>query len=186
VEEIDKLRIAYQKISGGSTKKVAFKLPKLLHLSMQDVINEGKAETLSGYYVELVAFPFYCLYQSYFEEVLAGNKAIKNTLIFDHLPSCGLSQHDLKKVKNYQYHASQISIRKFPGILVEVCAYIQASLDFSNKRNDFIRDLTMPIAILALKDRIDQKIMRLESGQMTDIKTTKNVGTQLSITKWSK
>jgi len=50
VEEIDKRKIAYQKISRGSTKKVAFKLPKLLHLSMQDVMHEGKAENLSGYY----------------------------------------------------------------------------------------------------------------------------------------
>lgn len=186
MEEIDKLRAAYQQITANRKKKVSFKIPKLLYVVMQDVVREEAKASLSGYYLELVGFPFFCLYKDYFDALLTGQQAQKNALRLDDLPSPKLSKHDLEQVLSFGNHKTPIKSRSCPAILVDVCNYLQTSLNSKESRDLFFRRLTLPLAIHALQDQINQKIEYLEQGESIESEKEQLFSRQLSISKWFK
>ena len=186
MEEIDKLRAAYQQITADRKKKINFKIPKLLYASLQDVVREEAKDSLSGYYIELVGFRFYCLYKNYFDALLSGQQAQKNSIRLDDLPSGEISQHDLEQIQSYGNYHVPIHSRSCPAILIDVCNYLQTSLGNKDSRSMFFRRLTLPLAIAVLQQRIQHKMEYLEQGNSLDMEEPKVMSKQLNLNKWFK
>lgn len=186
VEEIDKLREAYRQITAKRTKEVSFKIPKLLYSAMHEAMLAEGWSVLSGYYIHLVGFRFYCRYQRYFELVLSGQQAMKNSMRLDDLPSSTLSQHTLEEVMSYGNHKSPIRSRSCPAILLDVCNYLQLSLNSKESRHLFFRRLTLPLAIEALENRINQQLKAMDENKPITPNPKRTIAQQLSLNKWWK
>lgn len=181
----DKFHTYNHIISTAKKKRFYFKLPKLLYLVMQDKIqkNHNNDQSLSGYYLDLVGFSFYCQYELYFNEVLAKQQAQEYSLYLNDLHLLSQEQRNRAEVTTFADRA--INNRQCPAILIEVSEYLRVKTGSSDKQNSFFRRLTLPFAIAQLEQEIAQKKQDLAEGKAQSAPTSKQLN-QLKIFNWLK